>query len=79
MLLKLSTTSGILPRDVFIQGVDIGPDRDPWTSGGFADVFRGTYDGQQVAVKRLRIMNEDKEAMNPVCHARCFDNRFADP
>jgi hypothetical protein len=68
MLLKLSIASGILPKDLFIQGVNIGEDRDPWTSGGFADVFRGTFCGQQVAVKRLRIQNEDKKTVNPVCH-----------
>jgi hypothetical protein len=68
MLLKLSIASGILPKELFIQGVSIGEDRDPWTSGGFADVFRGTFCGQQVAVKRLRIQNEDKKMVNPVCH-----------
>jgi serine/threonine protein kinase len=67
MLVKLSIASGILPMDLFIQGVSIGEDRDPWTSGGFADVFRGTFRGQQVAVKRLRIQNEDKKTVNPVC------------
>jgi serine/threonine protein kinase len=46
--------------------VDIGHDRDPWASGGFADVFRGEYSGQNVAVKRLRIHNEDKVTVNPV-------------
>jgi hypothetical protein len=67
MLLKVSIASGILPKDLFITGVSIGEDRDPWTSGGFADVFRGTFRGQQVAVKRLRIQNEDKKTVNPVC------------
>jgi hypothetical protein len=29
--------------------------RDPIAHGGFADLFRGTYRNQLVAVKRLRI------------------------
>jgi hypothetical protein len=37
--------------------VDLGLDgmRDPIAHGGFADLFRGTYRNQLVAVKRLRI------------------------
>jgi hypothetical protein len=66
LLVKLSAESGIIPRDLFIQVVDIGEDRGPWEAGGFADVFRGTYNGQKVAVKRLRIFNADKPTINPV-------------
>ena len=28
-------------------------------SGGFADVWQGTYDGMQVAIKRLRVGEND--------------------
>jgi hypothetical protein len=66
LLVKLSIASSVLPPELFIQGVSIGHDRDPWTSGGFADVFRGVYNNQPVAVKRLRVLNEDKVAVNPV-------------
>jgi hypothetical protein len=71
LLEKLSTTSGVLPIDLFIHGVDIGKDRDAIAHGGFADIFQGVY-GQavygkmKVAVKRLRVMQEDKEVINPV-------------
>jgi hypothetical protein len=54
---KLCIASGIMPKYLFIHGVDIGDERDPWAAGGFADVFKGTYEGRQVAVKRLRILN----------------------
>jgi hypothetical protein len=70
LLLKLSIASGTLPRNLFIHGVDIGDDRDAWASGGFADVFRGQYRGITVAVKRLRIPNEDKAKINPVSGSR---------
>jgi hypothetical protein len=66
MFVKLSVASGVLPKDLFIRGVNIGDDRDPWTGGGFADVFRGRYHGVEVAVKRLRVLNEDKATINPV-------------
>jgi hypothetical protein len=66
LLVKLSVASGVLPEELFIQGVSIGHDRDPWTSGGFADVFRGVYKHKPVAVKRLRVLNEDKAIVNPV-------------
>jgi hypothetical protein len=66
LLLKLSVSSGVLPRDMFIHGVSIGDDRDPWASGGFADVFRGVYNDQLVAIKRLRVLTEDTVIVNPV-------------
>jgi hypothetical protein len=66
LLQKLSTASGILPSDLFIQGVDIGPNRDPVARGGFADIFLGTYKDGLVAVKRLHVMGEDKATIHPV-------------
>jgi hypothetical protein len=66
LLVKLSIRSGVLPQELFIKGVNIGDERDPWTSGGFADVFRGVYNHQPVAVKRPRVLNEDKATVNPV-------------
>jgi hypothetical protein len=66
ILMKLCSASGVLPRDLFIHGVNLGDDRDPWASGGFADVFRGTYNGQDVAVKRLRVFSEDKAKIDLV-------------
>jgi hypothetical protein len=67
MLVKLSTNSGVLPKDLFIQGVNVRNDRDPDATGGFADVFLGTYKGQKVAIKRLRLPKEERAAVNPVC------------
>ena len=31
----------------------------PEATGGFADVWNGTYNGRQVAIKALRIYNTD--------------------
>jgi hypothetical protein len=53
LLLKLSSSSRQLPKSLFIYDVDIGSSRDPVYKGGFADIFRGTFQGRAIAVKRL--------------------------
>jgi hypothetical protein len=42
------------PQPLFVTGVDTSETRHPYSAGGFADVFHGMYEGQSVAVKRLR-------------------------
>ena len=49
---KLAQKSGRLPEFLFVKSKDVT--RDPEFCGGQADVFRGTYRGQPVALKRLR-------------------------
>jgi hypothetical protein len=66
LLLQLTLKSAKLPEMFFIHGVDIGNNRDPVASGGFADVFRGQYRGQTVAIKRLRIASEEHATVHPV-------------
>ena len=36
---------------------DIGP--EPFASGGYGDVFKGTLDGSSVCVKRIRVYTHD--------------------
>jgi hypothetical protein len=55
MLVKLAASSGNLPSSLFLRGLNIGPSRDPLFAGGFSDIFKGTYQGQKVAVKRPRV------------------------
>ncbi len=43
----------MVPRSSLIKGVQL-QDRDPVAGGGFADIFRASYNGQLVALKRLR-------------------------
>jgi hypothetical protein len=66
VLVKLAAESNELPSSLFIHGVNAGESRDACRVGGFADVFRATYQGRSVAVKRLRIMESDKGDMHPV-------------
>jgi hypothetical protein len=57
LLIKLASASQSLPPKIFLQGVDLGEARDPWRTGGCADIFRGTYCGREVVGKRLRLHN----------------------
>jgi hypothetical protein len=67
LLVKLSSESQQFPPSLFIPEVDLGGIRDPEKIGGFADVFRGTLRGQEVAVKRLRVSSDlDMSSLYPV-------------
>ncbi len=43
----------MVPRSFLISGIHL-QDRDAVSGGGFADIFRASYKGQPVALKRLR-------------------------
>ncbi|KAF7348455.1 ENTH domain-containing protein [Mycena venus] len=55
---KISEAGEQLPTSLFITGVD---DRDehPTFGGGFGDVYRASYQGRMVALKRIRIFTAD--------------------
>ncbi len=53
LLVRFSKASGILPASMFLKGVECGI-RDTVAGGGFADIYRATYQGQEVALKKLR-------------------------
>jgi hypothetical protein len=53
LLISLSQEAGLLPSTLFVTGVTLLQDQPP-THGGFAEVYRGMYDGHLVAIKRLR-------------------------
>lgn len=71
LTLKLALTHGILPVTLVLKGVRC-QDTDMFGSGGFADVFIGTYRGQKVALKRLRVtmlaMSSQKQRIQQVSH-----------
>lgn len=57
---KICGRCGILPTSHIIsEGLVITTER-PITSGGFADVFRGTWKGVLVAIKVFRILSTDR-------------------
>ncbi|KAJ7700432.1 hypothetical protein B0H17DRAFT_925382, partial [Mycena rosella] len=53
LILRLSKVCAQLPSSLYITGVT---DRDvyPTSGGGFADIFRASYNGSTVALKRIR-------------------------
>ncbi|KAK0238894.1 hypothetical protein EDD85DRAFT_524112 [Armillaria nabsnona] len=58
LLVKLSSTCYKLPSKLFIEGVELS-DAHATFGGGFGDVFRASYNGQAVALKRMRIFQRD--------------------
>ncbi|KAF7337113.1 hypothetical protein MVEN_02148900 [Mycena venus] len=53
LLVRLSEASDTLPSSLFIRGVSC-LSKDPAFWGGFGDVYRASYRGQHVALKRIR-------------------------
>ena|ERR1700761_9716593 len=51
---KIARASGQLPSSLFITD-DVKVPQYPFTGGGNADIFIGTYKGEEVAVKALRL------------------------
>lgn len=66
LLVKLSANTNSLPTSLFVRGVDIGKTRDPTNTGGFADIYRGRYEGFEVAVKKLRFFDEQRDTVHKV-------------
>jgi hypothetical protein len=73
LIARLSVASGALPASLFVHGVDIGPVRDPVQTGGFADIYRGKYQGKFVAVKRPRIFEANRAIVHQVISLYLLD------
>ncbi|KAG6910301.1 hypothetical protein DXG01_011698 [Tephrocybe rancida] len=57
LLVKLSERSEIIPASVLIRGLTL-TDNQPVSGGGFADIYRAMYRGQEVALKHLRVRQD---------------------
>ncbi|KAF8143362.1 hypothetical protein K438DRAFT_1691463 [Mycena galopus ATCC 62051] len=55
---KISEAGEQLPSSLFITGVD-DHDEHATFAGGFGDIYRASYQGQMVALKRIRIFTQD--------------------
>ncbi|KAF4569714.1 hypothetical protein EYR40_008693 [Pleurotus pulmonarius] len=61
VMIRLSEICHILPSSLFLAGVDVlGNDATYW--GSFSNVYRASYLGQTVALKRMRVFETDTEA-----------------
>ena len=72
VLSNASSTHGILPKSYFPPRVTLS-DSTYYSSGGFADVWKGQLDGKQVCVKALRIqMLGGLDRIKRVCYSSLF-------
>jgi len=64
----------ILPSSYTLSSDLLNISLDPFASGGFGDVFRGTLNGSRVCIKRMRVYIKDgPEKAAKVCYRlRCF-------
>ena len=53
VLIRLSEATGLYPRCLVLNGIEILG--DPVGGGGFADIFKGRLGDQMIAVKMLRV------------------------
>lgn len=53
VIVRLSQKSHKLPESIYVRGVKI-IDRYNMNGGAFADIYKGVYQGEEVAVKKLR-------------------------
>jgi hypothetical protein len=53
LLVDIASASNELPRTLFLRGVQLHS-FNPTSCGAYADVFRGSWKGTTVALKRLR-------------------------
>jgi hypothetical protein len=67
LLLRLCQQNTTFPSSLTIHDVDIGNVLDPIDGGGFADIFKGRYDGVDVAIKRLRVFQNHRARTHKVC------------
>ncbi|KAJ7113128.1 kinase-like domain-containing protein [Mycena epipterygia] len=61
LIVRLSEASDQLPSSLFITGVT-EHDEHPTFHGGFGDVFRASYNGKPVALKRIRMFQASTDS-----------------
>ncbi|KAL4257574.1 Protein kinase domain-containing protein [Pleurotus pulmonarius] len=69
LIYRLSKACGIFPSSLMVEDV-VNVETSAKRGGGYADVFRGSYQGKQVALKCLRIFlkgHDRHEAHKAVC------------
>jgi hypothetical protein len=66
LLVKMAAANQALPEQLFLDGVFFDDVQHPWMSGGFADIFKGTFQGIKVVGKRIRVYSVDKIVLHSV-------------
>ena len=68
----------ILPASHIITGNLFRTEEDPFTSGGFADLWKGDHDGNKVCIKVLRVSPQSRLSVIKVRIQRCHMLLFAE-
>ena len=78
--MRLSLQHSILPASLFLEGVQC-PIRETYACGGFADIYRGTYNHEQVVLKKLRVFQSIEESKRNILEKvrRCLSSLVAWP
>ena len=75
--LKVAIKHDIFPTLLVLKGVLCTDNTNQYGSGGFSDVFCGTYNGEKVALKRLRtyamMTDEQNEILKKVRRIQLMD------
>ena len=61
-------TSGILPTSYTLSSERLNVDTEPFTAGGYGDVYMGTLDDSIVCVKRVRVYQDGPQRATKVCY-----------
>jgi hypothetical protein len=60
IIIKLTDRSDQLPRSLFVEDVELLPNRHFHRQGGYANVYRGARTGEAIAVKKPRLVDHDE-------------------
>lgn len=76
LALKLTVEYDALPTSFYLKGVKC-VESESRGSGAFADLYLGEWNGQAVALKRLRVDTKDQDATEKLKRVRtAFDARL---
>ena len=71
LMFKIVTKSPIIPRSLYVTGVNAKVDRDYINHGGFGFVFKGDLRGAPVALKALYKMNRNYVGLLSILESVC--------
>jgi len=73
-LVKLSRVSGLYPECFVLKTIKIDP--NPVAHGGFADIYKGDFLGQEVGIKQLKVYQKSdiEKLLKVMLMYAIFDN-----
>jgi hypothetical protein len=69
ILRQISHMHGILPKSYYLPQVILS-DSTPYSSGRFADIWKGQLDGRQVGIKAFRLRTQEAEDLDEIKQVR---------